>query len=352
VNGVGALQECLSPTDKTGGDDAEDDPLSMRSVLEHLTAVHWTALAVAIALQVSKLLVRSRAWHNLLRAAFPGSGLRWRTTAAAVLVSAGVNSAAPARLGDVVKVAVVRRGLGARCCLPTVGATMLVEAAADAVLAAALVTGVVVTGKLVAPGTVAGRMGGALGSPWVLAGIVLAACAALTAAAFVAHGRAAAARHFLDGVRRGLAGLREPRWYVTSVGSWQGLSWLLRLGCVFFALRAFGVEATPTVALLVVAAQILSGVVPVAGGAGVQQALVAVALSGHATVGAAVAFSVGLQATVALTNVTLAAGVVAVAVPRIGVGGVRALALRRPVHVPEPVAALADAAAVAAAVAA
>ena len=123
----------------------------MRSVLEHLTAVHWTALPVAIAFQVAKLLARSRAWHNLLGAAFPGSGLRWRSTAAAVLVGAGVNTAAPVRLGDVVKVAVVRRGLGARHCLPTVGATMLVEALADAMIAVLLVGGVVLTGRLVEP---------------------------------------------------------------------------------------------------------------------------------------------------------------------------------------------------------
>lgn len=104
----------------------------MSSVLVHLASVHWTALAVAIALQIAKLLVRSRAWHNLLRAAFPGARLSWPATAGAVFVSAGVNSAAPARLGDVVKVAVVRRGLAGRCCLPTIGATMVAEAALDA----------------------------------------------------------------------------------------------------------------------------------------------------------------------------------------------------------------------------
>lgn len=340
-----APQERRAAGDTREASHAEDDAPYLRSVLEHLTAVHWTALAAAVAFQVSKLLARSRAWHNLLCVAFPGSGLRWRSTVAAVLVSAGVNTTAPSRIGDVVKVAVVRRGLGGRCCLPTVGATMLVEAAADAVLAVAVVGGVVVTGRLVAPGAVGGALSGVVGRPWVVAGIGLGGCAVVAPAIVAARRRAAAARRFLDGVRRGLAGLRDPRWYVTAVGSWQALSWLLRIGCVFFALRAFGVEATPTVALLVVAAQILSGVVPVAGGAGVQQALFVVALNGYASVGAAVVFSVGLQVTVALTNVALTAGIVAVVVPRLGIGGVRALAVRRPVHVPEPIVVLVDAAA-------
>ena len=314
----------------------------MRSVLEHLTAVHWTALAVAVALQVAKLTARSRAWHNLLLAAFPASGLRWRSTAAAVFLSAGANTTAPARLGDVLKVAVVRRGLGGRCCLPTVGATMLVEAAADAVLAAALVGGVVLSGRLVEPDAVGRAVGGLVEQPLVAAGIGLGGCALVVAVALLVRGRAAAARRFLEGVRRGLAGLCDPRWYLTQILSWQVLSWLLRVGCVFFALRAFGIEATPVLALLVVSAQILSGVVPVAGGAGVQQALVVVALSGHASVGAAVGFSVGLQALVVLTNLTLAGAVVAITLPRLGVGGLRALAVWRPVPVPEPVAALTE----------
>ena len=314
----------------------------MRSVLEHLTAVHWTALAVAVGLQVAKLTARSRAWHNLLCAAFPASGLRWRSTAAAVFLSAGANTTAPVRLGDVLKIAVVRHGLGGRCCLPTVGATMLVEAAADAVLAAALVGGVVLSGRLVAPAAAGRALGGVAEQPLVAAGIGLGGCAVVVAAALAVRGRAAAARRFLDGVRRGLAGLRDPRRYVAGVFSWQALSWLLRVGCVFFALRAFGIEATPVLALLVVSAQILSGVVPVAGGAGVQQALFVVALAGHASAGAAVGFSVGLQALVALTNLTLGGAVVALALPRLGVGGLRALAVWRPLPVPEPVAALAE----------
>jgi hypothetical protein len=315
----------------------------MRSVLDHLAAVHWVPLAIAIAFQVAKLLARSRAWHNLLSASFTGSGLRWRSTAASVLVSAGINTAAPARLGDVAKIAVVRRGLGSRCCLPTIGATMLVEAAFDAILAVSLVTAVVVTGRLVAPGEVLAQANGIFDRPLLLGGAIAVFALALVAGTLAVRARSGCARRFVAGIRLGLAGLTHPRWYAQSVASWQALSWLLRVGCVLFALKAFGIEATPTVALLVVAAQILSGVVPVAGGAGVQQALVAVALSGHATVGAAVAFSVGLQATVALTNVALAAGVVAVAVPRIGLGGVRALAARRPLHPAEPPVALADA---------
>ena len=54
-------------------------------------------------------------------------------------------------------------------------------------------------------------------------------------------------------------------------------------------------------------------------------ALVVVALHGHASVSEAVAFSLGLQATVMATNILVAGGVGAVAVQRIGTRGVRAL---------------------------
>jgi hypothetical protein len=134
---------------------------------------------------------------------------------------------------------------------------------------------------------------------------------------------------FARGVGQGLAGLRDPRRYLAAVASWQLGAWALRVACVFFFLRAFGIEASPTCALLVVAAQILSGVVPVAGGAGVQQALVVVVLAGHAGTGAAIAFSIGMQASIAATNVALAVCVALVAVPTVGVGGIRALLSRR-----------------------
>jgi hypothetical protein len=334
VSEARAQQERVRAVDIREVSDAWSDPGSMSAVLEHLAAVHWTALAVAIAFQISKLLVRSRAWHNLLRAAFPGVRLSWPATAGAVLVSAGVNSAAPARLGDLVKIAVVRRGLAGRCCLPTLGATMVAEAALDVALAALLVAGVVLSGQLITPAEAAAAAvrvaHGAAGSPWLVAAAVGGGLAAVLLVRHAARGRTGPARRFSEGVRRGLSALNDPGRYARDVASWQLLAWLLRIGCVLFALRAFGIEATPTVALLVVAAQIISGAVPVAGGAGVQQALVVVALQGHAGVAEAVAFSLGLQATVALTNGVLAAGVAAVAVQRIGLGGVRTLAARRP----------------------
>lgn len=301
----------------------------MRSVLEHLAAVQWTALAVAVAFQVLKLVVRSRAWHNLLQAAFPAAGLRWGAVAGAVLVSAGVNSAAPARLGDLVKVAVVRRGLGARCCLPTIGATMVAEALLDLAVAVLLVGAVVASGRLVGHGEVAravlGAAGEAAARPWLATACAGAVVAIAVALRLAARGRLGRLRGAITGVRAGLAGLREPRRYARDVASWQILSWGLRVGCVFFALRAFGIDATLELALLVVAAQILSSLVPVAGGAGTQQALVVVALHGHASVSEAVAFSLGLQATVMATNILVAGGVGAVAVQRIGTRGVRAL---------------------------
>src|SRR4029450_2193349 len=39
---------------------------------EHLAAVHWGALALAIAFHVMKAVVRTFAWRNIIRAAFPG----------------------------------------------------------------------------------------------------------------------------------------------------------------------------------------------------------------------------------------------------------------------------------------
>jgi hypothetical protein len=41
------------------------------SFFGHLAAVNFVALAIACALQVTRLVVRTRAWRNIIAAAYP-----------------------------------------------------------------------------------------------------------------------------------------------------------------------------------------------------------------------------------------------------------------------------------------
>ena len=93
---------------------------------DHLTQVRWDALAIGVGLHVLKLLLRGRAWQNILRAAYPRDRLKYRSALGAYVAGVGVNSIAPARGGDLVKLYLVKHRMDdAR--YPTLAATLVVE---------------------------------------------------------------------------------------------------------------------------------------------------------------------------------------------------------------------------------
>src|SRR2546428_11771412 len=84
-----------------------------------------------------KLLFRAGAWQNIVRAAYPEARLRYRSAFGAYIAGVGVNSIAPARGGDLVKLYLVKhRVQEAR--YPTLASTLVVETIFDFVVAGAL----------------------------------------------------------------------------------------------------------------------------------------------------------------------------------------------------------------------
>ena len=77
----------------------------------HLADVKLGPLAVALLLHSINLLLRTRAWYSILRAAYPGVKYRFRSCAGAYLAGVGVNAIAPARGGDLVKIFLTRTRL-------------------------------------------------------------------------------------------------------------------------------------------------------------------------------------------------------------------------------------------------
>ena len=63
----------------------------------NLAAIDFAALAVALGFYLAHLLARSRAWQNVLRAAYPDARSPTRRITAAYLAGAGLNSFIPAR---------------------------------------------------------------------------------------------------------------------------------------------------------------------------------------------------------------------------------------------------------------
>src|SRR5919109_1126893 len=84
---------------------------AVETFFENLAAVQWGALALALALHLCHLLCRSRAWFNVLRAAYPHERFGWRRIAGAYVAGVGVNSILPARAGDVTKIYLAKQSV-------------------------------------------------------------------------------------------------------------------------------------------------------------------------------------------------------------------------------------------------
>jgi uncharacterized membrane protein YbhN (UPF0104 family) len=259
-------------------------------------------LALALALQLGNLAFRSLAWRNVLAAAYPDRRIPLLGVAASYAAGVAANSFLPARGGEAVKVGLLRTQVP-RSSVAALAAAGSVVLLLDTVLAGLLLASAWLLGAVPA-----------LPVPAVLADhaavkLVAAAAAIMVGATLVwrLRTRAPARLRGLAGqLRRGVAILGDPVRYVRAVASLQLAAWACRIGVVFALLAAFGLPATVQLAVLVVVVGGMSTLVPATpGGVGTQQAMIVYVL--HETVSAAnaLAFSVGMQATITAVNLVI-----------------------------------------------
>lgn len=248
-------------------------------------------LLAAIVLQMSNLALRAFAWRNVLAAAYPRRRVPYLPVVGSYVAGVALNTFTPGRAGELAKVLLVRTRI-AGSAVPTIAAALSVVLVFDAIVGGGLVAALWAGG--IAPG-IPGP-----GAPVLLAAAAAASLLAL-AVTFAAR-RSSRARQLLTRAWAGVAIVRSPGRYLGSVALVQLGAWSCRIGVVMLVLAAFGIPPTPTSAVLVLVAGGISTAVPIPGGGGAQQVLVAYAL--HSTVSAsqAIAFSVGMQAGVALVN--------------------------------------------------
>lgn len=280
--------------------------------IDHLAAVRWTPLALALALHFGRTVLRTVAWRNILQASYPGTKVRWAPVFGAYVAGVGVNAIIPARVGDAVKVALVKQRITGSS-YATVASTLVVETLFDFFVALGLFTWALGLGVL--PGlNVLEHLPSVdwswpLSHPRISAGVGAALVVALAVGAVWARRRAIT---FWARVRQGFAILRTPWRYLRDVVSWQAGSWVLRLASIFFFLRAFGITASAHNALLTLVVQSLSTLFPITpGGAGTEQGLLVYVFRGREATTPLLSFSVGMKIALTAFNVVLGFAVLA-----------------------------------------
>jgi len=272
----------------------------------HLAAVNFAALGIALGFQALRLVVRTRAWRNIIAAAYPDTRVRWRSVLGAYLGGVGLNAIFPARSGDVLKLFLVHRRVEGST-YPTLAATLVVETLFDACVGIVLLLWAVHLGVLPnihrLPDLPNIDLRWAFQNPIVLEIGALALGIGIGVLLVFSTRKVQA---FWQRVRQGFAILADFGEYVRRVVSWQALSWVFRLATIYFMLRAFHIPATVHNALIVQIAQSLSTLLPIApGGAGTEQGLLLYLFSGKAARTALLSFSVGMHIAIVLVNLTL-----------------------------------------------
>ena len=286
----------------------------MRTVLDavaafwdYLASVQPLPLAIAIGCHIAKTMCTSRAWRNVLAAAYPEARVSWPSIYAAYIAGVGVNAIFPARAGDVVRLTMAHRAVKGAT-YTTLVSSSLVLAIVDAACALALFVWALTQG--VFPSLDALPSLPSFDFAWFLDHeqisqvlLVVAVFGLIALAIWIRSQRRRVPRARRPGVHR--RSTRPARWLRTVV-VWQLADWALRLTTIWFMLDAFGIDQSLRNVLLVQASQSLATLVPVSpGGVGTEQAFLVYTLRGQAARSALLAFSVGMKLTLTAVNVLL-----------------------------------------------
>jgi uncharacterized membrane protein YbhN (UPF0104 family) len=281
--------------------------------IHHLAAVKWEWLALGVLCHLCKLVAVSRAWRNIVRAAYPGRPIRWRQMFGAYVAGTGVNAVIPARGGDVVRLFLAKRRIDGST-YTTLVSTSLLQTLFDMTIAGCFVLWALTQHVLPGVDVIKSPRLPALDYGWAFrhptAGLILFGLLLLFGTALVAW----VAEHvdrFIAKVAQGFAAFRDRSYYIRRVVVWQLADWTLRLVAVFFFLRAFGIPATLHNVLLVQVSQSLATILPISpGGIGTEQALLVYMFRQVTSKSTALSFSVGMRVTLIVVNALVGFGAI------------------------------------------
>jgi uncharacterized membrane protein YbhN (UPF0104 family) len=272
---------------------------------DHLASVEWKWLALGILCHLCKLLAVSRAWRNIVHAAYPDTPVRWRQMFGAYVAGTGVNAVIPARGGDVVRLYLAKHRIDGST-YTTLVSTSLLQTLFDMAVAGCLILWALTQHALPGIGVLKSPSLPSLDYGWAFrhptAGLILFGLLLIFGTALVAW-IAERVDEFKAKVAQGFSAFRDRSYYLRRVVLWQLADWSLRLATVFFFLKAFGIPATLHNALLVQVSQSLATIFPVSpAGIGTEQALLVYIFRHVTTKSVALSFSVGMRVTLIVVN--------------------------------------------------
>jgi uncharacterized protein (TIRG00374 family) len=280
--------------------------------LDQIGSVDFLPLALAICCHLLKMACTSRAWRNVLAAAYPEERVPWISVYGAYLAGVGINAIIPARAGDAVRIVLARRAIPGSTYTTVVSST-LVLSFFDMLAASLFLAWAVTLGQL--PGIdVLARLD-SFDFAWLFSRPLLFDLAIATTLVLIGIAAVWIAGHVADFRERFAQAFRvmsPPTRYLGRVVPWQAADWTLRIVTIWFLLDAFDIPQTLEHAGLVQVSSSVATLFPITpAGIGTEQAFLLYVLNGVASAAVLLAFSVGAKLTLTLTNVV--AGFTAIA---------------------------------------
>ncbi len=261
-------------------------------VHDAFSAVTWEWVAAAIGLNLLSVVARALAWDTAIKQSIAPPHPRFPLVFSAFSVGLFANAVLPGRVGELARVAVLRRRLtGRKGTTATLVGSVFAHRMFDLFPAVALVTWVLLAAKI---------------PRWALTSIaifVVVGLALFLTAVILARrqGRESTevgrVRLLLVRARQGLAIMRSPRAACTAA-SFQFGGWICQLFAVWAAMEAFGIHLPISAAGLVLVLMNVATIFPLwPGNFGLVQIAIAFPLVNYGVEYAhGVAFGIGLQA--------------------------------------------------------
>jgi uncharacterized membrane protein YbhN (UPF0104 family) len=280
--------------------------------IDNLAAIQWGSLVLGLLCFGIYLSIRSRAFFNVLRAAYPAERIQWRRIWGAYIAAYGFNNVVPARGGDVIKLFLTKTSVPTST-YPAIGAAFFVEAGFDLTMGVLILAFAFSQGVFPKPPDFSKLHAFDLSFFASHPRFLLFVLTALAVGGLVGFALLSArVKAFWARVRQGLTILFDRRRYFREVWLVQFGAWCFRFAAFWFLLDAFHIGGSVRNVLLVLGVNAVAAVVPFTpGGAGVQQAFLVQVFAGVASGATVAAYSVGQQ--IAIAVFSIAVGFIALA---------------------------------------
>jgi uncharacterized membrane protein YbhN (UPF0104 family) len=274
------------------------------SVFERIgdVSVYW--LVLALVLKTSESAVIGLTWRNILRAAYPKSGLRFRTAWAASQGGTAINALTPAQAGTAAMIGLFRSSIPGSSVAGVTSATIVQALFYTAVSVVMVICAAIFRPRTVSKGSPSDETGGFFAAHPLLIPLVI---VAVLVVLYLLWPRL---KPKIEGqwrkAKQGAAIFSDWRRYAREVALPSAVSYCFRIGVNVVFMAAFGIPITAFTIFLIASSHMLSGIFAITpGGVGQTQALDVATLSSQAPTGSVAAFSLTQDSVLTIWNVLL-----------------------------------------------